>query len=201
MDNTIYKSTITPKVVRKENMDIPFDKLKPGQSVFRNYGEVNELSLRSKVSTNSKKYEYDFMVIKHKDRGIFEIGCVFKNSVANEIDYSNQIVESSPEMKAQISTGLNGKRKYPFYELPEGYSFIVPIIETVDPKTNEVITNEKSVRVACCIQSKRLDTKFICIKHEQYKMLEVGHLPKVTPTFYESSTEMSTFFIGGANDN
>ena len=189
MDNHLYDTPFETKAIRKENSDIPFKEMVPGKSVYRRYEEVNELSLRSRVSTVSKKYKYDFVVIKHAKERYFEIACTFKKQF--ESDRSNEIVDSSPLALEQIAVGLKGKRKYPFYELSlqEGKSFIVPLIETVNPETNEVTTNEKSLRVACCVQSKKLDSNFICVKHDNYKMLEVYHQPTLKPTLYDPSVE------------
>jgi len=58
-------------------------------------------------------------------------------------------------------------------------SFIVPISST----------NEKSLRVQCSVQSKKLDKKFICVKHEQYGMFEVYNKPKEPLKFYEPSAQ------------
>ena len=177
MTETIYKSS--EEVKRKERSVIPFKELQPGQSVFRYDREVKEASLRSLISTNNGKYDDKaFKVVHHKKEKCFEIACIMR--MVLETDASIQIVESSDKAKKFEDGIIRGKCKFPFSEIPEGMSFILPIEGT----------NEKSLRVACSVNSKKLDKRFILLKHENYGMFEVYHKPKPEIKFFTPSPEI-----------
>jgi len=176
----IYKNT--PAVNAKRGKDIPFDVLDPGQSVILHYSEIKEDSLRNIVSIRNKRYpNKQFKVCRHKDGQYYEIACILAPDA--QLDLQVKIVESSPEAKATILNGLPSNRSYPFFEVPEGKSFIMPFGATPEKL-------EKSLRVQCSVQSKKLDCKFIVLKHEKYGMFEVYHVPKKPLSFFEPSAEM-----------
>ena len=177
MDNTIYQTTEDAK--KKSGLQIPFKDMKPGQSIFRYEHEVQEPSLRSAISfANNGQYKFKFKVHKHKGKNYFEIMCL--NNIDAELA-NCEIVESSPEAKASVV--IDGKRKYPFSEVPEGQSFVVPFTEANSGKL------EKSLRVACCVQTKKLDKRFVLVKHDAHKMFEVYHKPKANVAFFQPSQE------------
>lgn len=181
IDPTIYKSPTEVKQ-RTPNVKIPFDKLEPGLSVFLHFTECREDSLRSLISTqNSKTETKKFKFIKHKEKEYYEVACTFPVEAKAFVE-ERMMVESSPEAKATVVKDLDGKRKYPFAEVPEGQSFIVPFIG------NEVLL-EKSLRVACCVQTKKLDKRFVLVKHAAHKMFEIYHKPKANVAFFTPSPE------------
>lgn len=190
IDETIYKSPTEVKQ-RTPNIKVPFDKLEPGLSVFLHFNECREDSLRSLVSTQNSKSDKKFKFIKHKEKGYYEVACTFPVDAEAFVEES-RIVESSAEAKA--STPLTGGRvKYPFNDLPEGMSFILPIEGT----------NETSLRVQCCNQSKKSEHKFILLKHGNYGMFEVYCVPnKATAPlqFFQPSAEMQEKVSGYEND-
>ena len=179
IDETIYKSPTEVKQ-RTPNVKIPFDKLEPGLSVFLHFNECREDSLRSLVSTQNSKSTKKFKFLKHKDKEYYEVACVIPVEAEVFVD-DKRIVESSAEAKASTSL-TRGRVKYPFDSIPEGMSFILPIEGT----------NETSLRVQCCSQSKKSESRFILLKHEKYGMFEVARVAnKVTPAqFFQPSAEM-----------
>jgi hypothetical protein len=168
----------TEKAKRRPNNNIPFDRLEVNQSVFRHFDEINEASLRSLISTINSKGDKYFKVIKHKEHRQFEIARLRREISDAVVDEETKIVESSSEAKA--ITAPKSKVKYPFNEVPEGKSFILPIKGT----------NEVSLKVQCCNQNKKSERKFILLKHEQYGMFEVYCVPKQTLQFFQPSAEM-----------
>lgn len=177
MTEIIYNSTV--EVKRKANISIPFDKLEPGLSCFLAFTTVKEDSLRSAVSKANAINKFGFKVIKHKEKGFFEVACYDRSS-----EHQTAIVASSPEAITNYNVVLNGKRKYPFHELTHGFSFTVPYDENV----------ERSLRVACSVNSKKLNRRFICIKHAAYNILEIACCDYKTPEFTQSSPEATQFF-------
>lgn len=173
-DETIYKST--PEVKRKVNMNIPFDKLEPGLSVFLHFSECREDSLRSLISTQNSKGDKKFKMVKHKEREYYEVACIM-NIKTDPVEAKYKIVQSSEEAK-QVK--VKTKVKYPFNELPEGLSFILPIEGT----------SGESLNVQCLTQSKKLKRKFVLLKHESYGMYEVYCVPTKKPEFFQPSAEM-----------
>lgn len=176
LDETIYKSTPESKK-RNESLSIPYDKLQPGLSVIVYFSECNEQSLRSSVSLQNAKSEKKFRIFKHKKQECFEVACVPKIDIEPE-KQEFKIVESSPEAKAFVDTG--GKIKYPFDQLEEGKSFIVPFAEA----------NEDSLKVQCSKWSKKTGNKFVLLKHEKYGMFEVHRVTKKKVEFFQPSAEM-----------
>lgn len=175
--STIYKATPDVAETRK-SMNIPFDKLEPGLSVFLHFNECREDSLRALVSNQNAKGAKRYKVIKHVEKQYYEVTCLLVVS-AERVITEPQIVESSEKAKSFKDETFQGKRKFPFFELPEGMSFILPIQGT----------NEKSLRVACCVQSKKLDKKFICVKHDDSGWFEVYNKPNKPIQFYEPSPQ------------
>lgn len=96
-------------------------------------------------------------------------------------------VESSDTMKK--TQGKVHTLKIPFKEMPIGKSVIIPI--------NSV--KETYLRNVVCQTNKRLAPKhFVCIKHKEHNIFEVGRLPDIVETVttteplqvYESSPQM-----------
>lgn len=186
MDNTtIYKTTDEANQSQRTRVAIPFDELTPGQSVFRHENEIKEASLRSMISSVNLKYENKYFgVHKHKELKTCEIYCRAKITSRVDAEAANpEIVESSPEAKLITDSGLSGKKCYPFFELTEGMSFIIPIGANAEKI-------EKSMRVACCVQSKKLGKRFVLLKHEKYSMFEVYCVPCKPLQFFQPSAEM-----------
>lgn len=178
----------TDKVDKKTVGFIPFEEMKIKQSVFIHFDECKEQSLRALVSKHNSKGEKQFKVVKHNDHSMYEVSCI-----SNTADFATpvktckyEIVDSSPQMVSFIAKPLEGKRVYPFAELPEGKSFLVPMNEA----------KENSLYVACCVNGKKFDKKFHLIKHEQYGVFEIGCRPKGELKFFENSPEMKNKFGG-----
>lgn len=176
MTTEIYQST--EKLKQKTAGTIPFEKMEINQSVFIPFDKTKEDSLRSVVSNASKRHNKIFKVVKHLEWNVYEVGCVDDTiGIGAKVEY--KIMESSPEAKLQFSNGLIGKTKYPFEELKEGFSFILPIAEA----------KENSLRVQCCVQSKKLNRKFVLLKHEKLGIYEIACLVTKPVQFFVNSHE------------
>lgn len=170
-------SRSSDEAVRSENKKYPFEKLELGESFFVNFKDCNESSLRAAVSAACNRYSKCFKCIKHKDVEVFEVACI---NQSEKIEYP--ISESSPEAHSLKVVSESGKQKYPFDKIPEGLSCLIPFENA----------NEGSLRSACSLMSKRLGKKFICIKHDVFKVYELYHVPKeqITPfSFFAPSPE------------
>lgn len=183
MSETFYKSSDEAKK-EKESRRVPFELMKPGQSVLRYFNEVEEGSLRAVVSNyNNKCEDYRFKVIKHVKNNCYEVACLPK-FINNEVDEVSQIVPSSPQAKEIFNLETCKRTKYPFKDLPEGMSFVVPFS----------CGNEESLRVQCITFSKKYKTKFALLKHDEHAIYEIYHAPKIKPDFRKPSEEMKGRF-------
>lgn len=177
MDAEVYLSTeqAKEKIQGHKPKHLPFEKLQPGLSFFVPFGLMQEGSLRGLVSAASLREKHNFKCIKLRELKVFEITVIDEEAEA----LTFKICESSPMAKSEVDNGLFGKRKYPFDKLTEGKCFTLPIVGT----------NEKSLRTACCIQSRKFERKFVCIKHEALGIFEVACVSKQPIQFFNSSPE------------
>lgn len=149
--------------LKNTNNEYPFNKLREGESFFVNGETCREASLRTLVSNASNKYGKTFKCIKHTKSNVFEVACISKSK--SEATTFN-IVESSAEAKAFTAEGT-GKKKYFFDQIPEGMSCLVPIESA----------NEASLRVAVSIWSRKIQGRFMLLRHDQNGVFEIYHLP------------------------
>lgn len=170
----VYLSTeyCRRKIAESKTKDLPFEQLTEGKSFFIPFGIWEESAVRNMVSGYSARHNRTYRCVKHPEHNCFEV-TVIENTEA--VDF--KIFDCSPLAKQKI--GLGGKRIYPFDELPEGKSFLLPVADV----------NEKSLQVACYREGKRLGRKFVMVKHEQHGLIEVAHVSKQVPEFFNSSPE------------
>lgn len=86
-----------------------------------------------------------------------------------------QIVEASPQAKARIASyedkiGVNEnvhhRTKYPFEQMKIGECFTIPFEEASDATLRVIATNK----------SKKLNKRFIVIKHKDFACIEVTRI-------------------------
>lgn len=142
--------------------DLPFNDLTQGMSFYIKIGTLNESSFRASVSNMGSLHDKIYKCIKHKKEGLFEV-TLFVEGEKIEVP----VCESSPEAKAYFNNALaDGRKVYYFDRLEEGFSLTYPI------KTS----SETSIRTACSLWSKKLNKRFVCIKHEEFDIFEVACL-------------------------
>jgi len=153
----------------------PFEQLKQGLSFFVKFDEVEERSFRALVSTNSRKLNRNFKCIKNTEFEAFEV-----TEIVNEKVIEFQIVQCSEDAR-KVQFNSDKERTAIFNALPEGLSYILNIADV----------DEKIWKSACSKSSKRLATKFILLKHEQYDKYELYHARKDQQqlSFFEPSLE------------
>lgn len=174
--NNFYETVkSSPNVVK--HPPFPFKTLKKGFSFIVKFGEVREETLRSAVGiANSKIKDSYFTCVKHNDLKLFEIANI--GSKERKAKNMYNIVESSPQALFKDNLG-EGKLLYPFKDLEEGKSFIVPIADA----------KEKSLRTLCYTQGRKYGKKFVLIKHEESGIYEIACLKKSKPVFYDNSPQ------------
>ena len=172
-ERPIFEMSEEAAVMKVAN-NLPFAEIPIGKSIFINFGELEEQKVRSLASCAGKKLKLKFRVVKHEKLKVYEIANV---SPPPKIEFA--VGPSSPQARDQKDIIIKGGRKYPFFELKEGFSFTVPIGYT-DPKTLDVL---------CCQNSVKYGRKFIMITHAYHGIHEVACLHKVAPTFYPNSPE------------
>lgn len=164
------------RAAEKTNLKIDLGALPVGKSYKIVCVDVNEGSLRALVSAFNSKHKNKIICKKHKKLGFFEIANIGEGDrLVAHVHYEQ--VKSSPQALAKHNIG--GKRIYPFADLTEGKSFIVPIADT----------KEKSLRTLCYVQGRKYGKKFVVIKHEQSGIYEVACLRKTKVVFYENSPQ------------
>lgn len=72
----MYKIMDQSEELRNERMLLPFKDLTEGKSIAIPMKGVNEQELRNLICYNNKKYKRRFRVVKHKELGIYEVGCI-----------------------------------------------------------------------------------------------------------------------------
>lgn len=175
----IYKTTQQTEVLlrTKKVKKYPFEKLEPGLSFFIKIEDVDEGSLRAIVSNASLKKGKVYKCIKHTEEGYFEV-----TQVADDKVVVFTIVEASELAKNQTFATQENILAF-FDELPEGKSYIIPFAKA----------KERTVKVACTRNSKRLNSKFVLISHAEYGIHEIYHVPKEAVTkpvqFFDPSPE------------
>ena len=160
---------------KRKTKKFPFKELKKGFSFIVKFDEISEASIRNAVNlANSKTEGSYFSCVKHIEHKIYEVANIGSKENKNKGTYPT--VESSPQALAKDNLG--GKTLYPFSELVEGKSFIVPFADA----------NEKSLQTLCYVQGRKCDKKFVLIKHEESAIYEIACLKKTQPVFYGNSS-------------
>lgn len=180
MEGYVYASTefCKARLLANEAKLLPFDDLRPGKSFFMPFGIFAEGSIRSIVSNAAVERNRNFKCFKNAEEGYYEV-----TEVTSNIVLTFEITEASPQTKELTNNGLGGKRIYPFNTVPEGFSFIVPF-------GADAAKTEKTLKVACCTQSKKLNKKFFLLKHEEHGIFEVFNAPEIQVSFFKPSAEM-----------